>query len=88
MSEAPAGPDLKAAGPDFEAAGPDFEAAGPDFEAAGRDFDAKIAVLDQQMSEIGRRGSVWRDIGAILILPGLGTLWDASGAAKWANMTQ
>ena len=40
----------------------------------------------QKWSETGRRASVWRDIGAILILPGLGTLWDASRAPKLPKM--
>ena len=83
---APAGPDLKAAGPDFEAAGPDFEAAGPDFEAAGPDFEAEITGNHEKLSEAGRHGSVWRDIGAILILPGLRSLWDASRAPKRSKM--
>ena len=88
-----AGPDLKTAGPDFEAAGPDFEAAGPDFEAAGPDSEAggpdvgaKITGKHQKCAETGRRGSVWRDIGTILILMGLRSLWDASSAPKWPKM--
>ena len=81
-----AGPDFEAAGPDLEAAGPDFEAAGPDSEAAGPDFEAKITVKHQILSETGRRGSVWRDICAILILPGLRSLWDASRAPKQAKI--
>ena len=40
----------------------------------------------QKWSETGRRASVWRDIGAILIPRGLGTLWDASRAPKWPKM--
>ena len=77
-----AGPDLEAARPDFEAARPDSEAAGPDSEAAGPDFEAEITGKHQKLSETGRRGSVWRDIGTIFILPGLGSLWDASRAPK------
>ena len=81
-----AGPDFEAAGPDLEAAGPDLEAAGPDFEAGGPDFEAKITGKHQKWSETGRRGSVWRDIGAILILLGLGGLRDASRVQKRPKM--
>ena len=38
--------------------------------------------------ETGRRGSVWRHIGTRLILPGLGTLWDASRAPKWPKLAR
>ena len=36
----------------------------------------------ENWSETGRRGSVWRDIGTILILPGLGSLWDGPQAPR------
>ena len=78
----PAAGAIAPARPDFEAAGPDFEAAERDSEAAEPDFEAKITGVDQQLSETGRCGSVWHDIGAILILQGLRSLWDASWAPK------
>ena len=34
----------------------------------------------QKLSETGRRASIWRDIATLLILPSLGSLWDASRA--------
>ena len=40
----------------------------------------------QKLSETNRRASVWYDIRTILILPGLGSLWDAFRASKRPKM--